>query len=549
MSRQKHEFKIRTSIFEGAFRAWSFMGQIHPDTLQNMRMEDIDPVYFSDSNKHKCPDDEGISRPKYPYEPLPTNGAHPFIKAILLAHLGSTDVVRSSGKEALSSLRNWWQHRRKGENKTCVKLLRTTNDMRSIVDQYTRSFFQLAYQFVMSGKAQPPQTLCLNIQKMGKSIQDSCLQNIMTSPNHSCTRNKIRTQNRNKMRQVKKRTSTMEPDLSGAAVTDRKDSDIACPMIFESSNGDLQILLHVTLLDGPRCYKILEIALKGCQGKASPIQGLQDAVVCGPDLSRILLKIDHRNNAPRIAEEACRNLHLLGHSAQPNEWNVSSTTADDASTIGNRCAYATAKSHPPLYYFDWHIPCTCPEYSEVWASHCVRHWNANHPSLYEKFLVCEDKILQDDRISPRNVRDVDDDDDASLRVCVDSSRHDEGRTMTCTPVDPSMPSSLLPHQKPIWNSFREKSLEFPEPTTTPPACGFSFLQVRESSLSQLMPRMMMMHHRTERDISHQGSSRPPSRPQFQDDLCNQDDDDDVYSLWKGVDDVDSMGHPWDEPLL
>lgn len=446
-------------------------------------------------------------------------------------------MMSRAGKEDLSSLRNWWQHRRKGENKTCVKLFRTTNDMRSIVDEYTRGFFQLAYRFVMSGKAEPPQSLGLSIKKMGESFQNNNrLKNIMISASRSsCTGKKIRPKIPNIKKQVKKST-TAEQAPSWMEVTDDNCNNSATtrPTVFESSNGDLQILLDVTLLDGPRCNKILEIVLKGCQGKASPIQGLEDAVVCGPDSSRILITIDQRKNAARIAVEACRNLSMLGHAAKPIDLQGKNVNAESAMQSFS----SGAKSHP-FPFFNWQSHCSCPCNSVVWQSECDRHSQANHPLSYEQFQVRQDTIQRrNHQVSPRNVRDVVDDDDDDDHASRRSGIHRFGgqdpttpRVSMQAPVPPPLPWA---HDEPILNSMRETCSEFPQEDAT----GFLLPppELTRDSRPLFFPRL-------EREVPQ--GSRPPIASSM--DFSDDDDDDD--SILYNLDVVIGyMGHPWEEAL-
>ena len=44
MSRRRGEFEHRTSIFEGAFRAWSHLGGLEPEDLENKSSADLDPL-------------------------------------------------------------------------------------------------------------------------------------------------------------------------------------------------------------------------------------------------------------------------------------------------------------------------------------------------------------------------------------------------------------------------------------------------------------------------------------------------------------------------
>ena len=46
MSRRRGEFEHRTSIFEGAFRAWSHLGGIAPTDLETKAISELDPLTF-----------------------------------------------------------------------------------------------------------------------------------------------------------------------------------------------------------------------------------------------------------------------------------------------------------------------------------------------------------------------------------------------------------------------------------------------------------------------------------------------------------------------
>ena len=220
MSRRRGEFEHRTSIFEGAFRAWSHLGGIDPVDLENKTIANLDPLNFpleddirlSASQKDrgrggggaggggdKINDDYGgggvddfddggggggdgdggagsgddiaaadAERRDYPYEPLPRSGlAHPFVQAILSPWLGP-DADQDAIQLGLTTLRTWWQHRRKGESGSAVAAL-GTEKMRGVVEGYTRHFFNLAYCLVVNDKDQPPRTLQSKMRDMEKT--------------------------------------------------------------------------------------------------------------------------------------------------------------------------------------------------------------------------------------------------------------------------------------------------------------------------------------------------------------------------------------------
>ena len=107
MSRRRGEFEHRTSIFEGAFRAWSHLGGLPPEDLESKPTADVDPLTSpieddpriasqrksGEIKETKNPD--GTTRREYPYEPLPRSGlAHPYVQAILSPYVISMNLLR-----------------------------------------------------------------------------------------------------------------------------------------------------------------------------------------------------------------------------------------------------------------------------------------------------------------------------------------------------------------------------------------------------------------------------------------------------------------------
>lgn len=196
MSRRRGEFEHRTSIFEGAYRAWSHLGGVDPVDLSSSTAADLDPLTnphsvdlritpdkdakekdgdkpkgkkSSTSSSASCTiiDSSGKKR-MYPYEPLPRTGlAHPFVQAIISPWLGP-DAEHDDVSLGLTTLRTWWQHRRKGESSSAKSAL-GTEKMRSVVEGYTRHFFNLAYCIVMNDGEQPPRTLTNKIKECEKN--------------------------------------------------------------------------------------------------------------------------------------------------------------------------------------------------------------------------------------------------------------------------------------------------------------------------------------------------------------------------------------------
>ena len=170
MSRRRGEFEHRTSIFEGAFRAWSHLGGLEPEELEQKPVSELDPLsnpiendlrLTSASDEDQQPEivnPNGTKRRIFPYEPLPRSGlSHPYVQAILSPWLGP-DADNDAIQLGLTTLRTWWQHRRKGESGSAIAAL-GTEKMTVVIEGYTRHFFALAHCLVMNDKEQPPRTL------------------------------------------------------------------------------------------------------------------------------------------------------------------------------------------------------------------------------------------------------------------------------------------------------------------------------------------------------------------------------------------------------
>jgi len=173
MSRRRGEFEHRTSIFEGAFRAWSHLGGLEPEDVESKAAADLDPLtnpILNDSRASptiKARNPDGSVRREFPYEPLPRTGlAHPYVQAILSPWLGP-DADNEAIQLGLTTLRTWWQHRRKGESGSAIAAL-GTEKMKGVVEGYTRHFFTLAHCLVTSDKEQPPRTLHTKTKELEK---------------------------------------------------------------------------------------------------------------------------------------------------------------------------------------------------------------------------------------------------------------------------------------------------------------------------------------------------------------------------------------------
>lgn len=177
MSRRRGEFEHRTSIFEGAFRAWSHLGGLEPAELESKAVTELDPLShplehddrLNDSKVKEAPKNgDGTKRRLFAYEPLPRSGlAHPYVQAILSPWLGP-DADHDAIQLGLTTLRTWWQHRRKGESGSAIAAL-GTDKMRGVVEGYTRHFFNLAHCLVVNDKEQPPRTLFTKMRDLDKA--------------------------------------------------------------------------------------------------------------------------------------------------------------------------------------------------------------------------------------------------------------------------------------------------------------------------------------------------------------------------------------------
>lgn len=173
MSRRRGEFEHRTTIFEGAFRAWSHLGGLDPEDLETKSSADLDPLtnpLVNDARltgKDLQKNQDGTTRKEYPYEPLPRAGlAHPFVQAILSPWLGP-DADNEAIQLGLTTLRTWWQHRRKGESGSAIAAL-STEKMKGVVEGYTRHFFTLAHCIVVNDRVQPPKGLLTRLKEVEK---------------------------------------------------------------------------------------------------------------------------------------------------------------------------------------------------------------------------------------------------------------------------------------------------------------------------------------------------------------------------------------------
>lgn len=151
------------------------MGGLDPEELESKPAAELDPLTNPIQNDKREGSDkspevknpDGSRRRTYPYEPLPRSGlAHPYVQAILSPWLGP-DADQDAIQLGLTTLRTWWQHRRKGESGSAIAAL-GTDKMRGVVEGYTRHFFNLAHCLVVNDKEQPPRTLHGKMKELEK---------------------------------------------------------------------------------------------------------------------------------------------------------------------------------------------------------------------------------------------------------------------------------------------------------------------------------------------------------------------------------------------
>lgn len=408
MSRREKEFNNRTAIFEGAYRAWSHLGGLTPEILEARTMEELEPSTFiltddprlsqtPPSIQFRSDSPDGSARREIAHEVLPKSGLlHPFVKSIL-AHWLAPPTDRETLEFGLATLRTWWQHRRKGENKTFLKALQGNEKLQLLLSDYTRSFFFIAYSLVMGDSLEGPRTLNKRMQGHKKSLRTP-----VSLERVSSARSRIVTSSF-------ALTSTMSGKLSGnitlpdamcapyhkgSLLSDRNDSmyaannldkanDNKLPFVYCSANGDCLIQLQIEGVSCNHCVKFIETVLRGCACKSS-IAGLIDAVA-DRELGIALIKIDSPNNAKRIASEALRNLNILGYMARPKEMDWNDESID--------LSLFTVPSHHGDHtysFFDWSRPCTCSE-NGAFPKDCDRHMQMS-TSLIQALSDREDQI-------------------------------------------------------------------------------------------------------------------------------------------------------------
>eukprot|EP00957_Ditylum_brightwellii_P035868 2718401-Ditylum_brightwellii.AAC.1 len=129
---EKGDFAHRTSVFEGAYRAWSYLGGLDHHDINSSSIVKFDRIAHSlENDKHLQEEgtnsDSAPERRMYKYKPLPQlEFSHPFVRSVLQVWLNNdqestTDSSPSTDadnniKKSFSVLSTWWRHRKKGQS-------------------------------------------------------------------------------------------------------------------------------------------------------------------------------------------------------------------------------------------------------------------------------------------------------------------------------------------------------------------------------------------------------------------------------------------------
>jgi hypothetical protein len=196
---------------------------------------------------------------------------------------------------------------------------------------------------------------------------------------------------------------------------DDDDDNSTTPVVYCNSGGnDVMIAMTVDGIVCAHCVKIVESVLRGCgdnNSNKSPIAGLIDAVVTDHHpVSTVLIKIDQAQSARRIAQEAARNLRLVGYVAVAKTIQriVVAGTPVVGSMLGHEIsgggadAVATAliavgtdtttERRDDDLLFDWTAPCTCPGHGTFLREDCPRHSQMNHTRILTAFAAREQHV-------------------------------------------------------------------------------------------------------------------------------------------------------------
>lgn len=406
MSRRKGEFEHRTSIFEGAYRAWSYLGGCDPEKLaSDDAMEHLDPIDHPHMEDRRLIDDlnqleefEQWTQKKadsgamnntpeviYPYEPLPRAGiTHPFVQGVIASWLGPK-AEEEDVNHGLATFRTWWQHRKKGQSDSAKKSM-SSEKMQGIIQGYSRHFFKLAYHVVVKDAEQPPKSLIGHLilkPKAGpdetKSVVDSNNNDddefdddvsVNVEMDNCASGDPLNITNPKSLKRKDSSVKEMNTDddiermiATSPITTTYCGTSNQSPVVFVSANGDIQISMLIDGITCNPCVKMIETALRG------PIVGLIDAVG-SKDVSAVLIKIAQASFAKRVAYEAKQLLSTLGYIAYSKETDVVDNEGVplDFGAINNVVPFSTE----PANLFNWTYECNCPDYGLERDINCLR---------------------------------------------------------------------------------------------------------------------------------------------------------------------------------
>jgi len=420
MSRRRGEFEHRTSIFEGSYRAWSHLGGCPADKLQSpTASEDLDPVVnpHDPSTDERLNNEESKKMPtpaptisstgkelRYVYEPLPRSGLqHPFVQAILAPWLGPT-ADEDDMQAGLTTLRTWWQHRRKGESASAVKALGSVK-MKSVVEGYTKHFFDLAMCIVIEQKESPPRSLQGKIASKPENDDGEEKSGMDTASSKKKVKSELGVEDMEDVsegnccggnnvaentRKQKYEDNLMETPDHVASSSPSYGNPNRTPVVFVSANGDIQIALSVKGITCNSCIKMIETVLRGVSGSESSVSGLIDAVA-DRDLHAVLIKIEKASYAKRVAHESVRMLSMLGYEAVAREMDIVDANGVKLDLKALSTAYDVVATIDEPDVFDWTLDCNCPD-DGVIRHDCVRHSQMNK-RVFDAFDRREKQVM------------------------------------------------------------------------------------------------------------------------------------------------------------
>lgn len=352
MSRRRGEFEHRTSIFEGAFRAWSHLGGLDPEDLERMPVADLDPLTNPIENDSRLigkkePKGEGAFNPngtkrrQYPYEPLPRSGlAHPYVQAILSPWLGP-DADNDAIQLGLTTLRTWWQHRRKGESGSAIAAL-GTEKMKGVVEGYTRHFFTLSHCLIVNDKEQPPRSLHSKMKELEKVRSK---------------RSKKRSKEEEEMKMTEMAANSIGPTPIGGDPND-VDEGIATDL----TNDNLSPLerLHIAQQRQLAAESGMQAASDSMNIPTLPIIQIKNRCVPGkPDLPAIVEAVNHAATQ-------------LAHSGRGQASAVPSSIVSGGGPGSSAASYGDPDSIPIVYVTENGDAMIAMSVDGITCAHCVK---------------------------------------------------------------------------------------------------------------------------------------------------------------------------------